>query len=56
VHWFKFEEDGGEIINMTSDGNASEMFKAFSQGINWESPDRDALIELAARYEQTIID
>lgn len=55
VHWFKFGKDGGELLTMTSEGNASQMFTAFSQGINWESPDREELVKLAASYEQVII-
>lgn len=56
VHWFKCGKDGGEFVSMTSRGNASEMFKAFSQGINWESPNKEELIKLAAKYEQVVID
>jgi quercetin dioxygenase-like cupin family protein len=55
VHWFTFGAGGGEIINMTSQGNASAMFKAFSQGINWESPDRDALVRLALEHGQVVV-
>lgn len=56
VHWFKFGTEGGEFISVTSKGNASAMFAAFSQGIDWESPDREELIKLAAAHEQTVID
>ena len=56
VHWFKFGEHGGEFISMTSKGNASEMFRAFSEGINWESPDREELVNLAAMYGQVVVD
>ena len=56
VHWFRFGQDGGEFISMTSKGNASEMFTAFSKGINWESPDRRELVELAAKHGQVVID
>ena len=56
VHWFMFCEGGGELVTITSDGNASEMFRAFSQGINWESPDREELVKLAARYGQVVVD
>lgn len=54
THWFKFAEGGGEFFSVTSNGNASRMFQAFSQGIHWENPDRQALIELAARYGQIV--
>ena len=56
VHWFKFGKDGGEFISMTSRGNASAMFKAFSEGINWESPDREELVNLAALHGQVVVD
>ena len=56
VHWFRVEEDGSEFISTTSRGNASKMFTDFSQGINWESPDRQALVELAARHGQVVVE
>ena len=56
VHWFRFAEKGGEFISITSKGNASAMFRDFDGGVNWESPDREQLIKLAAKHEQVIID
>ncbi len=56
VHWFRVEEDGSEFISTTSRGNASKMFTDFSQGINWESPDRQALVELAAQHGQVVVE
>jgi hypothetical protein len=32
------------------------MFTAFSQGVNWESPDREELIKLTAEHGQVVID
>lgn len=55
VHWFRFGKVGAEFISITSKGNASKMFTAFSNGITWENPDREKLIELAASYGQTIV-
>jgi hypothetical protein len=55
VHWFRFGKEGGEFISITSKGNASKMFTAFSQGVNWESPDREELIKLAAEHGQVVI-
>lgn len=55
VHWFSFGSGGGEFVSMTSKGNASEMFTAFDKGVNWESPDRDALVKLAAEHDQVVI-
>jgi len=43
-----FGEGGGEFFSITSRGNASKMFEAFEQGINWADPDRQALMQLAA--------
>jgi quercetin dioxygenase-like cupin family protein len=54
THWFKFAQDGGELLAVTSRGNASKMFRAFDKGINWVDPDRSALVALAATYGQTI--
>jgi hypothetical protein len=31
------------------------MFTDFAQGLSWDSPDREKLIELAAKYGQTIL-
>jgi quercetin dioxygenase-like cupin family protein len=56
VHWFRFGKEGGEFISITSKGNASKMFTAFSQGVNWESRDREELIKLAAEHGQVVID
>ncbi len=54
THWFKFAEGGGQFFSVTSQGNASKMFEAFARGVNWAHPDRDALVELAARYGQMV--
>ena len=56
VHWFHFGKEGCEFISMTSQGNASKMFTAFSEGVNWESPDREELVKLAAVHGQVIVD
>jgi quercetin dioxygenase-like cupin family protein len=55
THWFRFAEGGGEFFSVTSRGNASKMFAAFDQGVNWADPDRQALVALAASYGQTVI-
>ncbi len=54
THWFRFAEGGGEFFSVTSRGNASRMFRAFDQGVNWAAPDRAALIALAASYGQIV--
>jgi quercetin dioxygenase-like cupin family protein len=55
THWFRFAEGGGEFFSVTSHGNASKMFQAFNDGINWADPDRRALVALAASYGQTVV-
>lgn len=55
THWFRFAEDGGELLAITSRGNASGMFRAFDRGVNWADPDRSALVALAAIYGQTVV-
>ncbi len=55
THWFRFGAGGGAVLAITSRGNASQMFTDYDQGVDWESPDREQLIEVAARHGQTII-
>lgn len=54
THWFRFGPDGGEMITMTSQGNASAMFAAFDSAGSWDNPDRSVFVELAASYGQTV--
>jgi quercetin dioxygenase-like cupin family protein len=54
THWFRFGPEGGEMITMTSRGNASKMFAAFHEAGSWDSPDRSVFVELAASYGQTV--
>ncbi|EED36965.1 cupin 2, conserved barrel [Luminiphilus syltensis NOR5-1B] len=53
-HWFTCS-DGAEFITTTSAGNAAAMFTDFDQKVNWDSPDRDALVALAAQHQQIIL-
>ncbi len=55
THWFRFGKGGATLIGITSRGNASKMFTDFAQGVSWDNPDREKLIELAAKYGQTIL-
>ena len=55
THWFQFGKGGAAMISMTSKGNASKMFTDFAHGISWDNPDREKLIELAAKYGQIIL-
>jgi quercetin dioxygenase-like cupin family protein len=54
-HWFKFGEAGGAMLIITSTAKASNMFADFHNNVNWTSPDRAALIALAAQHGQKII-
>ena len=55
THWFRFGKGGATLVAITSRGHASKMFTDFAQGVSWDSPDREKLIELAAKYGQTIL-
>jgi quercetin dioxygenase-like cupin family protein len=55
THGFRFGPGGGALLAITSKGNASKMFMDFDKGIAWESPDRSALVALAAQHGQTIV-
>ncbi len=55
THWFRFGKGGGELLAVTSKGNAAAMFTDFDKGVTWESPDRTQLIAIAASHGQTII-
>jgi quercetin dioxygenase-like cupin family protein len=55
THWFRFGKGGATLIGITSRGNASKMFTDFAQGVSWDNPDREKLIELAAKYGQIIL-
>jgi quercetin dioxygenase-like cupin family protein len=55
THWFRFGKGGGELLAVTSKGNAAAMFTDFDKGITWESPDRTQLIAIAANHGQTIV-
>lgn len=55
THWFHFGKGGGELLAVTSKGNAAAMFTDFDKGITWESPDRTQLIAIAASHGQTIV-
>lgn len=55
THWYRFGPGGGELVSMTSRGEASAMYEAFATEGNWTSPDRAGLVELAARHGQTVV-
>ncbi len=55
THWYRFGPGGGELVSMTSKGNASAMYETFDREGSWASPDRAKLVDLAARHDQTIV-
>ena len=54
THWYRFARGGGEIISMTSKGNASAMYAEFARESSWENPDRSRFVELAERHGQIV--
>ena len=48
THWYKFGEDGGEMVSMTSAGNASSMYADLSQS----DSDRSKFGEIAGKHGQ----
>ena len=54
VHWFRFGEGGGEMVSMTSELGASEMFTEFDARIPAGAPDVDKLKEIGSRHRATI--
>jgi quercetin dioxygenase-like cupin family protein len=55
THWYRFGPGGGELVSMTSKGNASAMYETFAREGSWVSPDRAKLVELSARHGQTVV-
>ena len=50
VHWFRFGQDGGEMLSMTSRLGASKMFSDFAREIAPVNPDLGKLAEVGARH------
>jgi quercetin dioxygenase-like cupin family protein len=48
THWYKFGEDGGEMVSMTSAGNASSMYADLSQS----DSDRSKFGAIAGKHGQ----
>jgi mannose-6-phosphate isomerase-like protein (cupin superfamily) len=55
THWYRFGTGGGELVSMTSKGEASRMYETFDRQGSWASPDRAKLAELAARPGQIVV-
>ncbi|MDB4476509.1 cupin domain-containing protein [bacterium] len=56
THWYRFGESGGEILSMTSYEGASHMYEDFDREGSWENPNRDHLVQLAAKHGQVVVD
>ena len=50
MHWFRFGAGGGEMVSVTSHGNASRMFTEISRATSLQKPDPSKMVEIAARY------
>ncbi|HEY1926867.1 MAG TPA: cupin domain-containing protein [Caulobacteraceae bacterium] len=54
THWFRFGAGGGEMVSVTSGGNASRMFTEFDREISPQQPDLGKLVDIAARHGASI--
>ncbi|HKD47900.1 MAG TPA: cupin domain-containing protein [Rhizomicrobium sp.] len=54
IHWFRFGAGGGEMVSLTSRGNASRLFTEFDREISPQHPDLGKLVEIATRYGASI--
>jgi quercetin dioxygenase-like cupin family protein len=55
IHWYRFGDAGGEIISMTSQGNASAMYEAFDREGSWGETSRERVIALSAEHGQSVV-
>ncbi|AIF46034.1 cupin domain-containing protein [Dyella japonica] len=54
THWFRFGEDGTEMVSLTSHAGAAAMFAEFDREIAPDKPDIAKLVEIAGRHGATI--
>ena len=55
THWYRFGPDGGEMLSVTSPGNASKMYAAFHEAGSSPDPERVRIVEIAASWGQTVV-
>jgi quercetin dioxygenase-like cupin family protein len=55
VHWFRFGEDGGEMVSMTSRLGASQMFTEMAQEVAPVNPDLGKLAEVGGRHGLKVV-
>ncbi|MEX2481231.1 MAG: cupin domain-containing protein [Gammaproteobacteria bacterium] len=54
VHWFRFLEAGGQMISITSAGNAAKFFTAVDEEVTGADPDFGKLAAVAEAHGLTI--
>lgn len=54
VHWFRFLEGGGQMVSITSEGNAAKFFTAVDEEVSGADPDFGKLAAVAAAHGLTI--
>ena len=55
VHWFRFGENGGEMLSMTSQLGASQMFTAMAEEVAPVNPDLAKLAEVGGRHGLKVV-
>jgi len=54
VHWFRFGQQGGEMLSVTSRLAASRLFRDIDHSISPEAPDMARLLEIAERHSAQV--
>jgi len=54
-HHFQFGAGGGEMLSMTSLGEASELFVDLDRGISHDHPDFEKLVDISVRHGLEIL-
>jgi quercetin dioxygenase-like cupin family protein len=54
VHWFRFGQEGGEMLSVTSRLAASRLFREIDHNISPEAPDMARLFEIAERHSTRV--
>ena len=54
VHWFRFGQEGGEMLSVTSRLAASRLFRDIDRSISPEAPDMARLLEIAERHSTRV--
>jgi len=54
IHWFRFGQEGGEMLSVTSRLAASRLFRDIDRSISPEAPDMARLLEIAERHSTRV--